>query len=560
GELGRAVAVRLVERFGVRHLVLTSRRGADAPGTEELVARLEEAGAGSVRVVACDVADRDQVRELLESAERPWTGVFHLAGVLDDGVVSGLDAERVARVWAPKAGGAVHLDELSRELGLDLAAFVLFSSAAGVLGGAGQANYAAANAFLDALAVSRRAEGLAGSSLSWGLWEQAGVGLTAALGQAELARLRRGGVGVLTSGQALAVLDAALESVSVPGWAHVVPVRLELAGLRRRPEEVPALLRHLVRAPRRRAGAGDGPVSGLGERLAGLSPVDQLAELTGLVRREAAVVLGIETGEGVGAGQVLKDLGLDSLMAVELRRRLSAETGLSLPSTLAFDHPTSAAVATFLLDKLDLSPEAKRARPKKQRAARAVDEPIAVVSMACRLPGGIDTPEAFWQLLAEGGDAVGGLPERWQGLDLYDPDPEAVGKSYTREGGFLADIEGFDAGFFGVSPREAVSMDPQQRLILEASWEALERAGIRPDALDGTDTGVYLGTMSSDYGHQGHDLDALDGYTSTGYAGSVVSGRVSYTLGLQGPAVTVDTACSSSLVALHLAANALRQG
>ncbi|MFE2765947.1 type I polyketide synthase [Streptomyces albidoflavus] len=560
GELGRAVAVRLVERFGVRHLVLTSRRGADAPGTEELVARLEEAGAGSVRVVACDVADRDQVRELLEGAERPWTGVFHLAGVLDDGVVSGLDAERVARVWAPKAGGAVHLDELSRELGLDLAAFVLFSSAAGVLGGAGQANYAAANAFLDALAVSRRAEGLAGSSLSWGLWEQAGVGLTATLGQAELARLRRGGVGVLSAGQALAVLDAALESASSPGWAHVVPVRLELAGLRRRPEEVPALLRHLVRAPRRRAGAGDGPVSGLGERLAGLSPADQLVELTGLVRREAAVVLGIETGEGVGAGQVLKDLGLDSLMAVELRRRLSAETGLSLPSTLAFDHPTPAAVATFLLDKLDLSPEAKRPRPKKPRAARTVDEPIAVVSMACRLPGGIDTPEAFWQLLAAGGDAVGGLPERWQGLDLYDPDPEAVGKSYTREGGFLADIEGFDAGFFGVSPREAVSMDPQQRLVLEASWEALERAGIRPDALDGTDTGVYLGTMSSDYGHQGHDLDALDGYTSTGYAGSVVSGRVSYTLGLQGPAVTVDTACSSSLVALHLAANALRQG
>ncbi|MFC7472713.1 KR domain-containing protein [Actinomadura keratinilytica] len=158
------------------------------------------------------------------------------------------------------------------KLGLDLAAFVLFSSAAGVLGGAGQANYAAANAFLDALAVSRRAEGLAGSSLSWGLWEQAGLGLTAALGQAELARLRRGGVGVLTSGQALAVLDAALESASASQWAHVVPVRLELAGLRRRPEEVPALLRHLVRAPRRRAGAGAGPVSGLGERLAGLSP------------------------------------------------------------------------------------------------------------------------------------------------------------------------------------------------------------------------------------------------------------------------------------------------
>ncbi|WP_457853151.1 type I polyketide synthase, partial [Streptomyces albidoflavus] len=201
----------------------------------------------------------------------------------------------------------------------------------------------------------------------------------------------------------------------------------------------------------------------------------------------------------------------------------------------------------------------KRAAELEARQAR-LHEPIAVVSMACRLPGGIDTPEAFWDLLVSEGDAVGGLPERWQGLDLYDPDPEAVGKSYAREGGFLDGVEDFDATFFGVSPREALSMDPQQRLVLEASWEALERAGVRPETLDESRTGVYLGTMSSDYGDLGADLDGLDGYVSTGKASSVVSGRVSYTLGLQGPAVTVDTACSSSLVALHLAVTALRQG
>ncbi|MEV5880887.1 SDR family NAD(P)-dependent oxidoreductase [Streptomyces sp. NPDC052101] len=563
GELGRALAGHLVRAQGVRHLVLTSRRGPDTPGAGELVAELTAAGATSVRVVACDVADRDQAAAVLSDGDtRPWTGIFHLAAVLDDGVVSAQTAERLATVWAPKAAGAVHLDELSRELAPDLAVFVLFSSAAGVLGGAGQANYAAANTFLDALAVRRRADGLPGVSLSWGLWQPSGgTGLTASLGQAELARLRRSGVGALNADQGLAALDVAL---TADADAHLVPVKLELAALQRSldaGEAVPALYRGLLRGRRRRAGEGVVAPSGLRERLAVLPEAERLAELAGLVRREAAVVLGVGNADGIGAQQVLKELGIDSLMAVELRRRLSAECGLSLPSTLAFDYPTPMAIAGLLLEKLDLSGAGKPARAARRRSAgRHDDEPIAIVSMACRLPGGIDTPEAFWELLAAGGDAVGGLPSRWDGLGIYDPDPEAVGKSYAREGGFIEDIERFDAAFFGISPREAVSMDPQQRLILEASWEALERAGIRPDSLGGSNTGVYLGAMTSDYGHQGHDLDALDGYTSTGYASSVVSGRVSYTLGLQGPAVTVDTACSSSLVALHLAANALRQG
>ncbi|MFF1717531.1 beta-ketoacyl synthase N-terminal-like domain-containing protein, partial [Streptomyces sp. NPDC058268] len=192
-----------------------------------------------------------------------------------------------------------------------------------------------------------------------------------------------------------------------------------------------------------------------------------------------------------------------------------------------------------------------------ERAAKV--EPVAIVSMACRLPGGIDTPEAFWDLLSEGGDAISGFPKRWENLGLYDEDPEAVGKSYAREGGFLTDVEGFDAEFFGISPREAQSMDPQQRLVLETSWEALERAGIRPDTLTESRTGVYLGSMSSDYGKNA-GLGDLDGYVSTGNAGSIISGRLSYSLGLQGPALTVDTACSSSLVAMHLGINALRTG
>ncbi|MFE7620315.1 acyltransferase domain-containing protein, partial [Streptomyces sp. NPDC057496] len=564
GELGRAVAGHLVRVHGVRHLVLTSRRGQDAPGAQELTAELTAAGAETVRLVACDVSDRDQIAAVLADTDtdtddaRPWTGIFHLAAVLSDGVLPAQDTQRLAHVWGPKAQGAAHLDELTR--GMDLAAFVLFSSAAGVLGGAGQSNYAAANAFVDALASRRRADGLPAVSLSWGLWQQAGVGLTAGLGQAELARLRRQGVGALSEKQGLTALDTAL---SHP-LAHLVPVRLELASLQREADgggSVPPLCRGLLRARRRRAGESGATPSGLRDQLVALPETERSAWLTRLVQREAAVVLGVSDADGIGAQQVLKELGIDSLMAVELRRRLSAETGLTLPSTLAFDYPTPIAVAGLLLEKFALSDRPRTSPTRMVRKTSAAEsDPIAIVSMACRLPGGIDTPEAFWELLASGGDAVGGLPSRWDGLGVYDPDPEAVGKSYAREGGFIDDVEGFDASFFGISPREALSMDPQQRLVLEASWEALERAGIRPDALTGSSTGVYLGAMTSDYGHQGHDLDALDGYTSTGYASSVVSGRVSYALGLQGPAVTVDTACSSSLVAMHLAATALRQG
>ncbi|MFF5449569.1 SDR family NAD(P)-dependent oxidoreductase, partial [Streptomyces sp. NPDC012888] len=569
GELGRALARHLVTRHGIRHLVLTSRRGDQAPGIHDLIGELTDAGAETVQVLACDVADERQVRTLLTGVDpsRPWTGIFHLAAVLDDGLLTDQTTERLAHVMAPKALGALHLHEVSTELGLDLAAFVLFSSTSGVLGSSGQSNYAAANTALDALAVLRRNQGLPATSLSWGLWQQQdGTGLAAHLGQAELARLSRRGIGALTTGQALAALDAALEQPH----AHLVPVKLEAAALQRAAaesgEEVPGLLRGLVRVRANRARASaegtDGYAYALQRQLLPLAEPERMQFLLRLVQREAAVVLGVADGESIKPQQLFSEQGLDSLMAVELRRQLSAATGITLPATLAFDYPTPAAVAGLLLDRLDLDagPDPADVTNWQPGLASPADDPIAIVSMACRLPGGIDTPEGFWELLVAGGDAIGGLPSRWDGLDLYDPDPEAVGKSYTREGGFLEDVAGFDAAFFGISPREALSMDPQQRLVLETAWEALERAGIRPDSLGGSRTGVYLGAMSSDYDRQGQGLEALDGYLGTGNAGSIVSGRVSYALGLQGPAVTIDTACSSSLVAMHLAAGALRQG
>ncbi|MEU8082775.1 type I polyketide synthase [Micromonospora sp. NPDC049101] len=556
GTLGALVARHLVDAHGIRRLLLLSRTGPDAPGAAGLVEDLSARGA-HVDIVACDVADRDALAAALRLVDpgHPLTAVVHTAGALDDGVLPALTTDRITGVLRPKADAAAHLHELTADA--PLAAFVLFSSAAGTLGTAGQANYAAANAYLDALAAHRRDQGLPAVSIAWGYWAEAS-GLTSHLAEGDRRRLARTGIAPMSTADGLALLDAALTA----GPAAVLAARLDLAAMREAGDAVSPLLADLVPAARRRAAGGRRAAadSEFGRRFHAL-PADQrdLAALD-LVRRHASTVIGNDSVGAVPPDRSFRDLGFDSLAAVELRNRLNAAAGIRLAATTVFDHPTPARLAAHLVNVLgegSAPPAGARAVP-----AAATDEPIAIVGMACRFPGGVGSPDDLWQVVADGADVVGAFPaNRGWDLDALFAANGGVSTSYVREGGFLHDAADFDAGFFGISPREALAMDPQQRLLLETSWEAVEGAGLDPATLHGTRTGVFAGVMYHDYASRVTRLPAgVEGYLATGTSASVASGRVAYTLGLEGPAVTVDTACSSSLVALHLAVRSLRQG
>ncbi|WP_441296315.1 type I polyketide synthase [Amycolatopsis sp. CA-126428] len=561
GALGAHLA-RWLAHEGAEHLLLTSRRGADAPGAAELEAELTGLGVG-VTIAACDAADRDSLAATLSlvPAEHPLTAVVHAAGVLDDGMLDSMTPDRLAGVLRAKSYAALNLHELTRTA--ELSAFVLFSSTAGVWGGPGQSNYAAANAFLDALADHRRGLGLTATSVAWGPWAESGMADHAAL----LQRQRRGGILALEVEQAFAALRQALDhdetcvtvagvdwSLYAPGFGTLRPSRLI--------EGVPEAKRALELTADA-AGDPDAGGSALSARLAGLSEAERERELLDIVKLFVSGVLGFDGADEVDGARAFSDIGFDSLTAVELRNRLSSLTGVRLPSTLIFDYPTPTALARYLRGELVAGDAPAAEPPAATVVAQPADDPIVIVGMSCRFPGDVRSPEQLWDLLAEGGDAITEFPaDRGWDLDaIYNADADNTGTSYVRSGGFVGDATQFDAAFFGINPREALAMDPQHRLLLETSWEALERTGIDPTSLRGSRTGVFAGATGQDYtpllAMSDHDVE---GYVMTGNSGSILSGRIAYTLGLEGPAVTVDTACSSSLVALHWAAQALRTG
>ncbi|MCX2971472.1 type I polyketide synthase, partial [Streptomyces marinisediminis] len=379
GVLGGRLARHLATRHGVRHLLLVGRRGPAAPGAAELAAELADAGA-EAHLAACDVTDRAALAALLAAipAERPLTAVVHAAGALDDGVVTSLTPERLAAVQRPKQDAALHLHDLTRDA--DLAAFVLFSSAAGTLGGSGQGNYAAGNAFLDALAQHRRAAGLPATALAWGYWARASS-MTGHLDDADLRRMSGAGVLGLTDDQGLDLFDRAAARAE----PVLLPVRLDFAALRARAAAggLPPVLRGLVRVPAPRAtDAGGAPAVPLAQRLAGLTEEERDRVVLDLVRTHAAAVLGHAASDAIEPGGAFKQLGFDSLLAIDLRNRLNSVTGLRLPATLVFDYPTPVELAAHL--RAEVVPE----------AGGAADPVLAEVDRFAALLAGVADPAA----------------------------------------------------------------------------------------------------------------------------------------------------------------------
>jgi acyl transferase domain-containing protein/acyl carrier protein len=564
GSVGLEIAGYLAAH-GARHLVLTSRR---SPG-EDSQARIDalgEAHGCEFRVITADVANPHDVARLVTTVQAempPLAGIVHAAGEIGTTPLRTLEATEVDRVFAGKVWGAWNLSEATADLKLDF--FLSTSSIASVWGSFGQTAYSAANAFLDGLAWRLREQGVPGISANFGPWS-AGMA-----DEDARARLAQRGVKTLPPADALAgmaelmVASAAQGVVAQIDWARFLPLyqqageRSFLAEVQREvPESASAL-------------TSSGPASGttrLVEQLT-VAPVQQRRKLVVEHLRDIVAAVTSSDRAEIREEAGFFDLGMDSLMAVELRRRIAHAVGKELPATLAMDHPRLTDVADYLLgDVLSLSAQvtvnstARPAQVMTSLTSEATDEPIAIVAVACRFPGSPD-PEAYWDVLSGGVDAIREIPhDRFDIDEFYDPDQETPGKIYTRSGGYLEEIGGFDPEFFGISPREAVWMDPQQRLMLEIAWEGLERAGYAPSSLRGSRSGIFVGVAANEYSHllSQDSVETIEAHFITGNALNAIAGRVAFALGLEGPAVAVDTACSSSLVAVHQACQALHSG
>ncbi|MFA8357188.1 amino acid adenylation domain-containing protein [Burkholderia ubonensis] len=557
GALGLHTA-RWLAAHGAGTLILVGRQGAASEESQQAIAELRDRNV-TVRCERLDITDPAAVADFFAALRRddvPLRGIVHAAGIVGYKPIMQVEREELEAVLQPKVAGAWLLHQHSEPFPLDF--FILFSSIASAWGSRDQAHYSAANRFLDALAHHRRHLGLPASSVNWGPWAQGGMTFP----EAE-ALLRRVGIRSLAAERALDVLD------HLPAVPQVAVVDIDLALFQGSYEaRGPKPFLDRVRVDATPPSAPAMPA------LSDKSPRERKRLLADTIDRAVAQVLGFGSATP-DRDRGFFEMGMDSLMAVDLRAHLEKALGAPLSVALLFDHPTVNALADFLVEQSSAAASDAPAAPAQaaspQPAAPAVatreagtPEPIAIVGMSCRFPGAAHDLDAYWQLLNDGVDAISEVPrERWDIDAYYDPDPEAPGRMYCRFGGFLDGVDQFDPAFFRITPREAAAMDPQQRLLLEVSHEALEHAGIPVDSLKGSRTGVFVGITTNDYANlqlRNGGGSGIDGYFFTGNPLNTAAGRISYGLGLQGPSMAIDTACSSSLTAIHTASQNLRSG
>nr|ATO58431.1 McyD [Phormidium sp. LP904e]QCQ67874.1 type I polyketide synthase [Phormidium sp. LP904c] len=558
GGLGLATTQWIIER-GARHLVLFSRNGAKAINREILVNL--QSNHVDIEIKEVDVTNAKDLDNLLEEcrSKYPIRGIFHIAGTLDDTTILKLTPDRFNHVLAPKVKGTWLLHELTLNDPLDL--FVCYTSAVSLIGSAGQANAAAANAFEDAFVYYRHSNNLPGTVINWGPWSDIG----AAVDRNVLERLASKGFAAMKPNLALNTLEKILFNKIIRAGALIIDW-----------QKFPYINQRFYQNFLPQIKPQSSSPSNVLKQWQTLPIKQRRNWLINHISLRVTTVLGRARDEVVSPQQGFFDLGMDSLTSTELRNLLQTDFNCSLPSTIAFRFPNVETLADYLLQEVldssaptgtSITEKVKSETPQKQiehfikDRPQIEEDPIVIVGMACRFPGGANNLKSFWELLEQGKDVVGEIPKnRWDIKEWYDPNPDTAGKIYSLYGAFLDQIDRFDADFFGIIPREAVAIDPQQRLLLETAWEALESAGQNPQQLRNSQTGVFIGCMTQDYAQLSYSPQTINAYTGSGTSVSVASGRLSYTLGLQGPSMTIDTACSSSLVAVNLAYNALRNG
>ncbi len=563
GGLGMKLALWMASR-GAGALAFLSRH---APGaaTCALIDKLRATGA-TVRIIEGDAGEKDDVARALAEIARelpPLAGVVHAAGTLADGVLSQQSWPKFEAVWRGKALGAWNLHQLTKKLPLDF--FVLYSSIASVLGTKAQGNYAAANAFLDGLAWRRHGAGLKAVSINWGPWDEVGMA-------AQVSAAPARGFTKLKPARGLDSLESILHSPSPQWMVAAIDWRAYLASSTLG-SDIPPFFSRLVSAPAAAAAApAAAPASSLMQNLAQTPPAERERVLADFIRREVVRILGGEAAGALSPHQKLTDVGLDSLMALELRNRLGAGLGRGLPATVVFEHPTVEALAGHLASQI--APSVGRAptsRPAAKPPSHApaaprfeslpavaddagADTAIAIVGMACRLPQSSD-PEQFWRLLRNGAHAFRPVPKgRW---------PQTGKKlGAARFGAFIDRVDGFAPSWLSLPAEQLAGVDPQHKLLLQVSFEALEQAGINPTALAGSMTGVFVGCFSRDFQlerarstgkDEPADWDLLSGH-------SVGASLISRAFDLLGPSESVEAASASALLALCRGCQSLTDG